>query len=133
MHPKLPEELREFARKLRDCQTDAERLLWLLLRNRRIGGFKFRRQHPEGPYTLDFYCREAKLVVEADGGEHNENIGIANDLNRTNFLEKRGIHVIRFWNHDVLQQTEAVLEKIYATLLERSAATPPSSSGPVAG
>jgi very-short-patch-repair endonuclease len=120
MHPRLPEELREFARKLRENQTDAERLLWLLLRNRRVAGFKFRRQDPVGQFVVDFHCRQAGLGVEIDGGGHNEDATAIKDARRTELLEKHGVHIIRFWNNEILKQTEAVLEKIYLTLLERS-------------
>jgi len=111
--PKLPEQVREFARSLRLHQTDAEILLWLLLKNRSLG-FKFRRQHPVGRYVLDLYCHEAHLCVEVDGGQHNSEV--SRDEQRTAELNKAGIRVIRFWDNEVLNSTEAVLERIYLEL-----------------
>jgi very-short-patch-repair endonuclease len=119
MYSKLPEEMLDFARSLRVQQTDAENLLWLLLRNRRIAGFKFRRQHPVSQFTLDFYCKEAGLAVEIDGGEHNYDIAALKDSARSCLLGEMGIHIIRFWNNEVLTDTEAVLERIYQELVER--------------
>jgi len=98
------------ARALRSQMTDAETLLWQHLRGRRFQGFKFRRQRPLGPYILDFVCLEVGLVIEVDGGQHAE--AQTYDEHRTTFIEKQGLRVIRFWNHDVLNQTAAVLEKI---------------------
>ena len=111
---KLPADLLVFARELRARQTDAENLLWGLLRNRRLFGLKFRRQYPLRPYILDFYCHEAKLAIELDGGQHAEQLHY--DQQRTDRLEGQGILVLRFWNNEMLQQTESVLEKIYLTL-----------------
>ena len=119
MYSKLPEHLREFARSLRLQQTDAESLLWLLLRNRRLG-FKFRRQHPVGKYILDFYSHEAHLAVELDGGQHNAADVILKDERRSGDLRSKGIEVLRFWDHEVLTSTEAVLEKIYQELTGRA-------------
>lgn len=90
--------------------TDAERLLWHHLRNRRLQGCKFRRQHPIGPYIVDFICSERMLVVELDGGQHSESISY--DERRTRYLETKGYRVIRFWNNEVLRQTDAVLSSI---------------------
>ena len=112
----LNPELLEFARKLRKEQTDAERLLRGLLRDRRLAGFKFRRQHPVEPYVLDFYCHEAQLAVELDGGQHNEPDARARDRKRSAFLEQQGMHVLRFWNNEVFKNTEGVLQAIYDAL-----------------
>ena len=90
-------------------QTNAEQLLWYLLRNRQFCGIKFRRQHPVEPYVLDFYDHEEQLGIELDGGQHNEPERKRRDKERTTFFESKGIRVIRFWNHEVLQETEAVL------------------------
>ena len=124
----IPEELLAFARKLRLEQTDAEQLMWRLLRDRRLAGAKFRRQHPveagDKKFILDFYCHELKLAVELDGGQHQERT--AQDELRTTALEKLGISVLRFWNNDVLQQTEPVLEKLWTTIVEKSPSTSPS-------
>ena len=90
--------------------------MWALLRDRRLAGFKFRRQHPVGPYILDFYCHEARLAVELDGGQHNEPDERARDTKRSAFLEAQGIRVLRFWNNEVFQNTEGVLQAIYDAL-----------------
>ena len=103
------------ARKLRKSTTDAELRLWLQLRNRNLGGFKFRRQHPLPPYIVDFICIEQNLIVELDGGQHIEQI--THDTNRTAFLESKGYRVIRFWNDDVLKKTEIVLEEVLRQLI----------------
>jgi type I restriction enzyme M protein len=105
---KLPKYLLENARELRKNQTDAESLLWQLIRDRQIADCKFRRQHPVAPYILDFYCHEKKLAIELDGGQHNTESAIGQDHKRTEFLASQGITVLRFWNNDVLQNTEAV-------------------------
>ncbi|WP_028628984.1 endonuclease domain-containing protein [Pseudomonas sp. D(2018)] len=119
----------EFARRLRVEQTDAERLLWQHLRNRLLSGLKFRRQQPLGPYFADFYCHEHKLVVELDGGQHLEN---PVDSRRDAWLVTNGYRVLRFWNHDVLQQTNAVLEAIWLTTQEPELSIkPPSPLAPL--
>jgi very-short-patch-repair endonuclease len=115
----LPRDLLAFARQLRRQQTDAEQLLWSLLRARRLGGWKFRRQHPLPPYILDFYCHELGLAIELDGGQHNDPSARRYDERRNAFLAKRGIKVLRFWNHEVLQDTEAVLEAIWSEAMAR--------------
>ena len=112
----LDPEFLEFARQLRREQTDAERLLWSLLRDRRFMGCKFRRQHPIEPYVVDFYCHAARLAIELDGGEHNEPAARARDEERTRFLEARGIRVLRFWNNEVFNNLEGVLQTIYEAL-----------------
>jgi very-short-patch-repair endonuclease len=111
-HPaKLPEDIRAFAREMRGRLTDAEALLWMLLRNRRMAGAKFRRQHPVGRYILDFYCDEKKLGIELDGGQHGDAIGY--DQQRDGWLQSQGIRILRFWNNQMLAETEAVMEAIY--------------------
>jgi len=112
-----PDYLINNARELRKNQTDAESLLWQLLRNRQIENTKFRRQCPIDPYILDFYCHEKKLAIELDGGQHNTEEGKEKDRTRTGLLKSKGIRVLRFWNNDVLQNTESVLEVIYNQLL----------------
>ena len=82
-------------------------------------GFKFRRQHPIGPYIVDFYCPMAQLAIEIDGGQHNQDDQLLYDERRTAFLEEQGIKVLRFWNHDVLRETETVLEVIRQVLIYR--------------
>ncbi len=103
------------ARQLRAGQTDAERRLWAALRDRRLIGYKFRRQRPIGPFIVDFVCIERKLIVEADGGQHADN---DRDDSRTVWLEKRGWRVIRFWNNEILTNTNGVIETIAAALAE---------------
>ncbi|CAN7226883.1 endonuclease domain-containing protein [Variovorax paradoxus] len=110
------ERARVRARSLRETPTDAESLLWYHLRDRRLANFKFRRQRPIGPYFADFACLEAKLIVELDGGQHVEAAGY--DENRTRFIEAQGYRVLRFWNNEVLAQTDAVRERILQALQE---------------
>jgi very-short-patch-repair endonuclease len=112
-----------FARFLRRRQTPAEVLLWRLLRARRIGGFKFRRQVPAGTYVLDFYCPEARLAVELDGGGHNEPFEVAKDRRRTVDLSRMGIRVVRYWNNEVLDRPDEVLQDVIRAL---RALVPPS-------
>ena len=102
------------ARQLRSRMTDAEQCLWQHLRDRRLNGYKFRRQQPIGNYIADFVCIRPKLIVEADGSQHDEQR--AYDETRSENLRALGFHILRFWNHDILQQTEAVLTVILNTL-----------------
>jgi len=106
----------QWARDLRATQTDAESLMWQALRNRQIANAKFRRQHPVGPYILDFYCHEHELAIELDGSQHFTDEGKAKDQARTKALHEKGITVLRFDNHQVLSETEAVLMRIYEAL-----------------
>lgn len=123
-HPaKLPEDLRTWAREMRVGMTDAEALLWRLLRDRRIEGAKFRRQHPMGRYILDFYCVEKKLCIELDGGQHSDAAGY--DVQRDQWLNKQGIRVLHFWNNQMLMETESVMEMIYMTIIESKKNAPP--------
>ncbi len=101
--------------------TDAERLLWSRVRNEQLGS-KFRRQVPIGPYIADFTCASARLVVELDGGQHNES---PHDALRDAFLQQEGYKVLRFWNNDVLAHVEGVLMSIQAALEEPKDQTPP--------
>jgi very-short-patch-repair endonuclease len=101
------------ARLLRKRMTDAERRLWSKLRMRQVEGFRFRRQAPIGPYVVDFICLELKLIVEVDGGQHAMPQA---DAKRTTWLESEGYRVVRFWNNDVLKNTEAVLQSLYEAL-----------------
>ena len=98
------------ARAMRKRQTPAEARLWSRLRNGGMMGVKFRRQVPIGPYIADFASRTARLVIEADGGQHGEQEEA--DRERTEFLERRGYTVLRFWNHMILNETEAVMDVI---------------------
>jgi len=110
--------LKAFAREMRHAPTDAEQRLWHFLRNRRFAGFKFRRQHPMGNYIVDFICIEAELIVELDGGQHAQPPQEEKDRDRTRFLEERGFRVLRFWDNEVLTNTEGVLERILEALEE---------------
>ena len=112
----LKEELLKNARDLRKSYTDAEQILWSILRNRQVQDFKFRRQHPIEPYIVDFFCDEAKLIIELDGGQHSEDKNIIKDENRTKFLESKGYKVIRFWNNEVLENIEGVYDIIVSKL-----------------
>jgi very-short-patch-repair endonuclease len=103
------------ARRLRRNATDAEQALWNRLRSRAVNGCKFIRQEPIGPYTVDFICRELRLIVEVDGGQHAEN---ASDVMRDAWLAARGYRVLRFWNNDVLGNMVGVLEKIAVAIEE---------------
>ena len=98
------------ARELRRNQTEAETLLWNRLRNRQLLGLKFRRQRPIGTFIADFACLEAGLVIELDGGQHVEQAG--HDAARTQAMQQLGFRTLRFWNHEVLTETDAVMEKI---------------------
>jgi very-short-patch-repair endonuclease len=98
------------ARQLRQPQTPAESRLWAHLRDRRLSGLKFRRQHPMGHYVVDFYCPDHRLVVEIDGDSHANQEEY--DADRTAWLEEIGCRVIRFTNREVSSQLEAVLETI---------------------
>ena len=103
------------ARRLRRNATDAELALWQRLRSRAVNGCKFVRQEPIGSYTVDFACRERRLVIEVDGGQH---AGSAGDVLRDQHLTGRGYRVLRFWNNDVLSNIAGLLEAIAAALEE---------------
>ena len=121
----LPAGLLAAARDLRKHLTDAEQLLWFYLRRRQLAGYRFRRQHPFERYVLDFYCVEAALAVELDGGQHNEDGVALYDTQRTAFLMGRGVAVVRTWNDDIFKNPDGVLLMIYEALLVRS----PSGGG----
>lgn len=108
----------ELARALRQQEVPAEALLWKALRNRALGGFKFRRQHPIDPFIVDFACLSCNLVVEVDGETHLSSSG--RDMKRTRFLKTAGWHIIRFWNTEVYDELEAVIEAIYQACVKRS-------------
>ena len=103
------------ARRLRRAMTGAERRLWARLRNAQLLGHKFRRQMPVGRFIADFACEQAKLIVEVDGGQHGARV--ASDAARTAFLEEAGYLVIRFWNHEVLKDTDGVVGRIAEVLM----------------
>ena len=108
--------MRRRAKKLRTQSTDSERHLWYYLRANRLG-YKFKRQVPIGSYIVDFACLEKRLIIELDGGQHSDNQKY--DLDRTAWLNQRGFTVLRFWNHDVLQQTESIIEVIIQKLSKK--------------
>ncbi len=101
------------ARKLRRASTEAERILWSRLRDRRLGGFRFVRQYPIGPYFADFVCRDRRLVIELDGGQHS---GSGRDVVRDRFINRAGYDVLRYWNNDVSGNLDGVLETLLLTL-----------------
>ncbi|MDK9716664.1 MAG: endonuclease domain-containing protein [Trichlorobacter sp.] len=112
----LPSTLVSYARQLRKDQTDAEKRLWLALRDRRFCGLKFRRQYPFAGYILDFYCHDIGLAIELDGGGHTSDEQRMYDQERTKILNSAGIRVIRFWNNEVLNSMEDVLNQLYSYL-----------------
>jgi very-short-patch-repair endonuclease len=118
------------AKALRGNMTDAERRLWYRLRAHRFDGHKFKRQVPIGPYIVDFACLGRKLVVEVDGGQHADN---SRDVVRDSYLASEGFRVLRFWNNDVLRNTDGVLETILGALAEAPSPValraPPSPQG----
>ena len=116
------------AKKLRSSMTDAERRLWYRLRAHRFDGHKFKRQVPIGPYIVDFACLGRKLVIEVDGGQHVES---RSDITRDRYLSSEGFRVLRFWNNDVLRNTEGVLEMVLSALTPSPGAlcAPPSPQG----
>jgi len=113
------------ARRLRRDMTDAEKVMWRLLRARQLAGHKFRRQQSLGRYILDFVCFSHRLVIEVDGGQHALPDHINADEVRTAYLERGGFLVLRFWNNDLIQNPEGV----YARILETLAARPPHLPG----
>lgn len=120
MTRRVPEHTRANARSLRRATTDAEARLWYRLRRQGLAGYKFRRQHPFGPYILDFYCTQARLVVEVDGGQHAEAEHVLRDMERTRYLERRGLSVLCFNNQEVMLETDAVLGVILEALVSPS-------------
>jgi very-short-patch-repair endonuclease len=104
--------------------TDAELRLWMRLRGEQINGYRFRRQVPMGPYVVDLVCLRARLVIEIDGGQHAQ--VVKRDDRRTSWLASRGFKVLRFWNNDVLLETDGVVESIRAALAETPALSLPA-------
>lgn len=98
----------QYARQLRLSPSEAQKVLWYQLRQKQLNGCKFRREHPMGPYIVDFICLSNKLIIEVDGGQHVQQASY--DSRRTQWLESQGFKVLRFWNNDVLANTEAVIE-----------------------
>jgi very-short-patch-repair endonuclease len=115
-------EQREFARQLRHHMTESETRLWRHLRAHRLNGEKFRRQQPIGPYVVDFVHFGARLIVEADGGQHND---APRDERRDAWLQAQGFKVMRFWNNEIMNNLEGVLVSVMAAVTEA-----PLSPGP---
>jgi very-short-patch-repair endonuclease len=103
-----------FSRELRRNETQAERLLWARIRNRRLGGYRFKRQVQFKPYIVDFVCLKSKLIIGLDGSQHLDSEGY--DSNRTSHLESLGFKVIRFWNNEITKNLNVVLRAIYEHL-----------------
>ena len=112
--------------------SDPERRLWSHLRMRQLGGYKFRRQHPIGPYIADFVCLERRLVVEVDGGQHAEPEQMRHDARRTQWLQNEGYHVVRAWTSELSENLDGVLELILHELEHRHGAhrPPPPPAAP---
>ena len=120
--------LLERAKALRSDQTEAEQRLWYHLRAHRFMGMKFKREKPVGHYIVDFVCHESSLIAEVDGGQHQEHAGY--DQRRDDWLREQGYTVLRFWNNDVMRQTEVVLDAIrVATQLSTLSPNPSPASG----
>lgn len=102
-----------FSRYLRNSMTDSERHLWHHLRQKQMHGHRFRRQHPIGPYVVDFACLEQHLIVEVDGGQYADSVA---DTRRTEYLSVAGFRVQRFWNNDVINNIEGVIAVIQESL-----------------
>jgi len=120
-----------FSKHLRRASTPAEYLMWQLVRNRQCCQAKFRRQHKLGPYVLDFFCPEARLVIECDGLPHFTQEGIERDRIRTQWLNRQGIEVIRFTSHEIENETQRVLfaiDEVLKRLLKQD--TPPHPPTP---
>jgi BirA family biotin operon repressor/biotin-[acetyl-CoA-carboxylase] ligase len=117
----MPKRLTDAARELRGRSTDAEMRLWHHLRAHRLGGLKFKRQQPLGPYIVDFMCFELCLIVEADGAHH---LGSDADRDRDAWFRAQGYRVLRFWNDDILLRTQQVLEAILYASHARSPPAP---------
>jgi very-short-patch-repair endonuclease len=105
-------------KELRKNQTETEKKLWSRIRRSQIDGFKFVRQYSIGPYILDFYCPLTRLAIELDGSQHSEIEAVLYDKDREKYLESVDIKVLRFWNNEILENTEKVLERIYQELLK---------------
>jgi len=109
----------ELARRLRKRETWAEKLVWSWLRGRRFSSYKFRRQHPLGIYCLDFFCEEAELAIELDGGQHGFPEQQNHDAEREKFLQSRGIKTLRFWNSHLRRNAQNIRDAIFNELQAR--------------
>ena len=102
----------DLARRLRKNLTSQERILWQLFRNHNFYGYEIRRQSPIGKYIVDLVCREKKIIIEIDGGQHNTPDNILADEQRTKYLEAKGYKVIRFWNNEIIKNIDGVYQKL---------------------
>ncbi len=118
------------ARELRKNPTESEQALWKHLRMRQLGGYKFRRQQPIGPYIVDFVSFEKRVIIEVDGGQHSQQVEY--DSKKTVWLEDQGYRVLRFWNNQVLKEIEAV-KAIISKVLEDGVNTPHLNPPPQGG
>ncbi len=123
---RIPPKQTKNARTLRSNMTEGEKKLWYHLRNKQFYGFRFRRQHLIGPYIVDFACLKEKLIIELDGGQHAED---SKDVYRMSYLESQGFTVQRFWNNDVMENPEGVLEAIADSLNTPTLVLPLSGGG----
>jgi formimidoylglutamate deiminase len=130
---RIPDGIKTFAREMRKEPTEAEAHLWENLRNRKLSGFKFRRQQPLEGFILDFYCEKARLAIEVDGGAHQNPQQAEYDLQRTEYLAEFGIRVIRFENQEVLRNTGKVLSTIAEEATRRVTPSPRPSDTPLPG
>jgi very-short-patch-repair endonuclease len=121
------------ARGLRNSTTEAERRLWRHLREVKLAGTHFRRQVPIGNFIVDFCCHAAKVVIEVDGGQHNEDGVALQDSVRIEWLSSRGYRVLRFWNNEVLANTDRVAETILSVLKQTPTPTPPRKGEGLSG
>ena len=112
-------EIRKFQKALRFNQTEAESHLWFYWRAKRFGDFKFKRQQIIGPDIVDFVCFKKRLVIELDGGHHQEKEIRLYDVHRTKFLESQGFRVLSFWNNEVFLETAGVLASIFLSLIRK--------------
>ena len=124
MNKKLDPQLLIFAKSMRHSFTNAEQLMWQLLRAKRFMNLKFRRQHVIEPYIVDFYCHEIGLVIELDGSQHGTDDAMEYDAERTKFLEALGLRVVRYWNNEVLGRTDVVLEDLSQRCFELKNTSP---------
>lgn len=124
MNKKLDPQLLIFAKFMRHTATDAEHLMWQILRAKRFMNLKFRRQHVIEPYIVDFYCHEIGLVIELDGSQHGTDDAMEYDAERTKFLEALGLRVVRYWNSDVLGRVDVVLEDLSQRCFELKNTSP---------
>ena len=118
----------EKSRELRKNMTPQERKLWSILRNRQFFNYRFRRQFPIGQYIVDFICREKKIIIEIDGGQHNEQQNIEYDNNRTKYLNSEGYKVIRFWNNEIDKNMSGVYNRLKEVFGVDDIITPPQPS-----